>query len=296
VNEQNSEDDASHTAVVHLYLGALEFLEGNRDDALRHAHTAQTIWPEYPRPLITKGTIFYSLANEQHSQFQDGEYRTPTDAVSLDEDLSCAEVDTILSLSIEDNLELARRCYEEALEINRQSDTILVSTMDIEAKVMLSLGSIALTLADIEQEPDGWMQAQEAFQRVIDIYTSPDTSDSKQERLQRLAAHAYARRGLILYCKPDCHNPAPKSLAELESARSYYEQALNLLQTTDACRANIEDCLPRDQNSIQEYQNMLNTLEEILNSRNLEQSSSTLTFTPNNETSVNTWLTVGATQ
>lgn len=119
VNEQNSEDDASHTAVVHLYLGALEFLEGNRDDALRHAHIAQTIWPEYPRPLITKGAIFFSLANEQHDQLHEGTYSPPADDVPLDGDLSCAEVDTILSLSIEDNLELAQRCYEEALEINR---------------------------------------------------------------------------------------------------------------------------------------------------------------------------------
>lgn len=152
--------------------------------------------------------------------------------------------------------------------------------MDIESKAMLSLGTIAFTLAELRQSQAELVQAQERYQRVVDIYTSPDTSQRKKERMHRLAAHAYARLGLIIICEPDCDNPAPKTFQEYELARSYYEEALDLLRTTEACRANIEDCLPRDQKSIRAYQDQLDAIQEVLDRNNPEQSSSTFLVSP----------------
>jgi tetratricopeptide (TPR) repeat protein len=218
VNEPNAETDTSHTAVVHLYLGALEFREGNLDDAFRHAVTAQEIWPEYPRPLMTKGALFSSLANAQYAEVLAGTYSPPPQAVPLGENVSCVEIDTIPNLTIEDNLKLAQRCYEAALELVISDDASRVSAADVEPKVLMSLGSIAFILADIGHAE--WQTAREIYHEVIAIHAAAaqaeppgpeaeDDEDKQPEPLERMAAHASARLGYIIVCEPDCSDPRP---------------------------------------------------------------------------------------
>ncbi len=285
------ETAATHKAVIHLFLGALEHTEKNYSEAMHHAALAHCIWPEYPRPFLTRAAILYSLALEQHQHEQTHSNPETHPTHTVDAHTTCAELDTVPSLTTDQYLDLALRCYDEAFTAEALLTTDLTSSMDMQPKMALSRGGIYFLRAD-RGEAQYWNQAQATFEQVVNSYCaaldgSPGENQSaeslcapthaqqpdqqrtqsrlrRDDRLRRLAAHAHARLGAIIICKPDCENPARKEPEQYQQAVDHYEKALALLQRTKACKENSDKCSLSDVPYIKTYQCQLAAIYRFL--------------------------------
>jgi serine/threonine protein kinase/tetratricopeptide (TPR) repeat protein len=252
--------NAETAAVIYEFLGALEIEQGPEryNQAIEYLTNAWRHWPEYARPYLSKGAILYqyalssfglavekSVALEQNGPF-----------TSLSDSMRCFEPAEIPRMTGKDYLNLSLRCYEESRDASGQTPT-----MDMQPKIALSVGNIYLTLSD-QTDEDHWKEASESFSEVITIYES--SNDQRKERMRRLAAHAYAKRGLITICYPDCGDPDPKTGQEYEQAVEDYKHALELLQSPQGCRQDMNRCYPSDVPYIETYQEQLQVLEQHL--------------------------------
>lgn len=154
-------EDTDGKEVAYLYLGSAYLArgdEGDLDRALTSFLTATDLNPDYARPYIGQGHVYYE------------QFRTTHEAELLDQAIGA---------------------YTRALDASFQPDTV-----PIQAKVHLSLGNVYLTRAYLTDTPDPaqWFSLAEIeYQQVLEDYTShPDN-----QLLQELAAATYCSLSLL---------------------------------------------------------------------------------------------------
>jgi predicted metal-dependent hydrolase len=242
-------------AVISLFLGAVNIETHEYAEAQRWLAQAHQRWPAYARPYLSKGALLYQQAQDQL-------YRSApqTQTLELGSSTSCFEPSEIPPLAPIDKLRLAIRCYDAAL-----ADADQTSTIDLEPKVVFSQGGVYFILGD-KVSPDYWQAARNAFDRVITIYEQSDPT--RQTRLFRIAAQAYARRALIVICLPNCDHPTAKTQREYQQAADDYERAIALLQRPDGCKTDPRRCYPGDIETIAAYKRQLDVLYGFLGKKN----------------------------
>lgn len=155
-------DETQGKAVLYLLAGNAALKAKDFDTAKSSLNKSLAIDPEYARPLITLGSVYYLQALEPFEQSKD--------PASIELDL------------IDKSIEM----YNRALQANNQPPL-----SDISTKVHFGLGQCYLmqTYSGMDT-PLG--NAVEEFQIVIANY-----GDGKNPRVRELAAEAHARLGLI---------------------------------------------------------------------------------------------------
>ncbi len=256
--------DPQAGSVVHLFRGALEIALGDRAQLEHQAAAARDYyrqaqaqvlqahekWPGYARPYLSQGTVYSQLALMQiNGLAAAAPERTDVQA-------GCFDQAGLPELTAQEYLMLARSCYDEGLRASGQA-----ASMDLEPKIRFSRGSIDLA-ASIYGGQDYWQRAGNSFSQVIDFHEQADAT--LKQRLRVVAAHAYAKRGLITICRPDCDAPAVKSADEYRAAAGDYRHALALLRSPEGCANDTKRCYPDDVPFIETYQEQLDRLNRHL--------------------------------
>ena len=261
LKDAEATNDPQILAIIYTFLGALEYdaqtyvQSGDYLKAIDAFDRAHRLWPAYAKPYLGRAAVLYQRAREQLS----GSLTIAT--ASQRQNLACFDPVSVDQLDIIDQLRLSTGCYEEARSVPGQTQTA-----DIETKVQFSKGELAFVLS-MHGGEDRWEEARALFKQVIAAYNTPDKLDpTRQMRLQRLAAHSYARLGLMIICYPDCDKPQTKSNAEYTEAAQDYEQAINLLRVAAGCQEQLSLCNPGDDKIIALYQQQLLRLRERIGS------------------------------
>jgi hypothetical protein len=221
---------------------------------MRELELAHKLWPDYARPYFSRGTVLYKLALEQFAKL------AKTKPLVSTKNLNCFSKIDIAMLNTADLLQLALLCYDEAL-----AASVRTPGMELELKIAFSRATIFLQQSD-KFDADAWHQATEEFTKVIDAYEK--ANESRKAILRRIAAYAYARRGLTTICIPDCSNPLAKSNLEYRHVLADYQRALDLLQTPAGCKEDISRCYPSDQRIIEKYESQINVIQKYLEANN----------------------------
>lgn len=239
------QDEDATAAVIHEFLAAVELAAGDHDAALREAGAAHGLWEAYARPYLTRAAVLYSVANE--ALVSSGWAGTLTTQTGQEQCFT-ATPETPEAL-----LAQALVCYDQALEVasahNGQIDLIAV---DLQEKVGLSKANIYLLYARYGLG-DYWGEVGELVGQIIERYEAAHDSHERQ-RLRRLAAHAYFRRGLL-----GCIAPGT-TRETCQSALMDYEAAIRLLENPRpdfSCAGDITRCYASDAKFIPEYRREL---------------------------------------
>jgi len=239
---RNSDEGNKETlAVIYEFLAATELAAERYDAALAHADEAHSLWETYARPYLTRASTLYVIANKQlRSQ------GTSAALASLPERPTCFSNQPQTTESL---LAQALACYDEGLQVaSSQSDQIDMASVDLPEKVSLSKANIYLLLSRFSEQ-NYWSEVNRLVTPIIERHEVTENADELQ-RLRRVAAHAYFRRGLSRCIAPGTTRDT------CSTAIADYEQAIHLLETPRpgfSCAAQVSLCYPSDQVFIKEY-------------------------------------------
>lgn len=240
------------TAVIYEFLAATELGSEHYDSALRDTEKAHKLWPDYARPYLTRGSILYTLSNK--------ELQTQGSSALLP---STKSNDTCFSPTPQESgalLMLAMHCYDDALQLAEvNQDRIDLTSVDMFEKVALKKADILILLARYNGGAY-WDEARDLVGHIIEHYEAAQ-SDSDRQRLRRLAAHAYHRRGLINCIAPNT------TRTTCTTALADYEQSIYLLEhprPNYSCAEKIDLCYPSDQPFITRYRNELTRTKQAI--------------------------------
>lgn len=239
-------------AVIFVFLGALEGRapEANTPLALAHLERAHELWPTYARPFISKASILYRQI--LNSLTTPGTTTNTAQQRQLDQ---CFNGTAALPHSLDGLVQQTIACLDSARTAPEQP-----ANVDVQPKMLLSIGSLNLLLAATTRENEPyWASARQALNDVIAMYEAGD--EDFRTRFRRYAGMAYGRRGLITVYYPDYLAPTEKALDEYRQALADYRKALELMETTSACRVNLDACLDADEETIAQFRVELERLE-----------------------------------
>jgi tetratricopeptide (TPR) repeat protein len=274
-DDNQAEGDVHARAVVHEFLAATELSkgiwyevdQGDTEQAILHytqaiseAQRAHDLWPSYARPFLAKGSAMFSLALAQRP---DGPLPASVDQLPLDHPVQCFGDEQDPSLTFQQMLRISWQCYADALE--QYADALeqeeQVQEMVLDSKVRYTQGNM-LVLWSQYSETKYWRAAWEHMDELINVYERANPED--QIRLRRIAAHAYARRGLVqAYYLPDrgCRD-------RLQQAAADYDMAIGLLVEPvpggASCADNLDNCQEGDQRFIETYREQREILDNVI--------------------------------
>lgn len=253
-------------AVIATFAGALEESartagkDGDYGRAMELYDQAIGLWEEYPRPYLGRAAVLYQLARVE---FAGGTWIDVAPAAPAG---ACDEPIDPVGLSTGAKLQYALVCLQKAADLSRE-----VPSADVDVKADFSRGEILLLLSGYTSL-DGWAEAEGLLRGVIDRYQA--SGEATQWRIKRLAAHAYARLGLALLCKPQCDSPAQKTLAEYQQAENDYREAVRMLREIADCVDPRRTCHPTDAASIAAFEAQIADIEQYLVSSPINPNTS----------------------
>jgi tetratricopeptide (TPR) repeat protein len=175
--------------VLYALLGYSALRQGLTSDAKNYCMQARDLNEEYSRAYICLGTVLYKQALGD----------PPAKSY---EDINVSLLDEAIAVFLD-----AREAKEQP------------PGADVPTKVHLALGQAYLVKAQVA-DGDYLTQAAREFEAVIADYDN--SGPNRKDRLQELASHAYAHRGLIY-----------RLGGENQTAIPFYEQAVELTGTPE---------------------------------------------------------------
>jgi tetratricopeptide (TPR) repeat protein len=241
------ETDGRAAAVIYEFIAATELGANRYDQALSAAEQAHQRWSGYARAYLTRASIRYAQANALlPGEGQGISIRLPQAMPHCFDSSPNTTTDAGWSLAE------ALDCFDTSLQAPDQP-----SDIELANKVAYSKANIYVTMS-FYGGGEYWDTARPLLEQVINAYQTAQTDDQRQ-RLRRIAAHAYARRGLLRYYAP---GSTPESRM---AAIGDYQAAIDLLETPylngESCHNKPDSCYKSDVPFIDVYTRQLQQLK-----------------------------------